>query len=93
MNAPTNLADKLREPPAEVATRADPERYFRLGENLLRQVRAELIDADAAWRRKRAELVDRAKDELSRIDHEHDEKVARLRGMIGRLEAIRNGGT
>lgn len=93
MNEPIRMKPEAAEPPAEVATRADPERYFRLGENLLRQVRAELIDADAAWRRKRAELVDRAKDELSRIDHEHDEKIARLRGMIARLEAMRNGGT
>jgi hypothetical protein len=86
MNEPIRMKPEAADPPAEVATRADPERYFRLGENLLRQVRAELIEADAAWRRKRTELVDRARDEVGQLDHEHEELIARLRGTIARLE-------
>jgi hypothetical protein len=73
-----------------VATdRPDPERYFRLGETMLRQLRADLVEADLAWRRNRANLLDRARDELARIDGEHKAKMTGIEAAIARLQAMR----
>jgi hypothetical protein len=65
------------------------ERYFADGEKMLQRARAQLLEADQAWRRRRSELVDGLRDELARLDAGHDKTVAALRGVIARLEAMR----
>jgi hypothetical protein len=73
------------------ADRPDPERYFRLGESMLRQLRADLVEAELAHLRHRADLVNRVKDDLARLDVEHKQRAGALGMAIARLEAMQDG--
>lgn len=66
----------------------DTERFFRLAENMLRQLRADLVDLDLDWRRQRANLLDRARDDLARIDADHKQRQATIETAVAKLSAM-----
>jgi hypothetical protein len=72
-----------------VFKQAELERFMASAETLLRSTRKRLLDADAAYREKRANIVNAMTDELHRLDRDHDGRIAELRAIIGKIEAMR----
>jgi hypothetical protein len=88
MNAPANLAEKLRElEPARSA--AEAESFLAAVPRHLAAARKLLLEADASFRRNNAELVLRYADERQQLEANHATRVEQLRGIIARLEALR----
>jgi hypothetical protein len=65
------------------------QRFIASAENLLRSTRKRLLDADAVYRERRATMVNAMTDELHRLDRDHDARIAELRAIIAKIEALR----
>jgi vacuolar-type H+-ATPase subunit I/STV1 len=88
----------LPSPPA----RSEAEKVFDIGRRVLRSQQARLVEVEAAFERRRVELVCHYRGEISRLEQEVEDELAQLsrsrtrdldaiRATIDQLKALRDG--
>ena len=80
-----------RGPKATLASFHEVEGFIRNGERMLELARRCVIELEMAYGQKRRQLANRVKDEMHKLEAEHEAKLERVNAMIARLEALRHG--
>jgi hypothetical protein len=69
-------------------TESTIEAHFRIGEQMLRDLRSELVEAEATWRRVHDTLLENSCRAIATLDIEHGANISRLRAAIARIEKM-----
>ena len=83
-----STTDQLR----QIGGEAELKRFFSDGDRMLQVARRRVIELEMSYGQKRRMLVNRAKDEMHKLEVEHEAQLEAVNQMIARLEALRSGG-
>jgi hypothetical protein len=85
-----NLTNEtITAPQASPPARSEAEKVFDIGRRVLRSQQARLVEIEAAFERKRVELVCHYRGEISRLEQEVEDELSQLaRAKAKELDAI-----